>query len=80
MTMKKWLGKLTVVGLCLIVISISGFIFLEVMNVDCDQFACLGYLIVLGPMFLLGLGFIALCVLFLISTYVYSLLKKEDDE
>jgi hypothetical protein len=78
--MKKWLAKLAFGGLCLMAIAMIGFFALEALNVDCDQFSCIGYLIILGPMFLLGLGLIAICIIFLISSYVYSLLKKVEDE
>lgn len=78
--MKKWLGKLAVGGLCLITIAMIGFFALSAVNIDCDGFACMGFIIILGPVFLLGIALIIISAIVAIGTYVYSLLKKGEDE
>ncbi|MBP6432044.1 MAG: hypothetical protein KA319_09765 [Ferruginibacter sp.] len=74
--MNKWLGKLAVGGLCLIAIAIIGFFAIAAINVDCDGYACVGYLIILGPMFLLGLALIIIAAIVAMGSHIYSLLKK----
>ncbi len=74
------MGKLDVGGLCLIAIAVIGFFVLASMNIDCDQFSCIGYLIILGPIFLFGLALMIIAAIVATGTYVYSLLKKEDDK
>jgi hypothetical protein len=74
--MYKWLGKLAVGRLCLITIAIIGFFAIVAMNVDCDGYACVGYLIILGPMFLLGFALIIIAAIVAVGNHIYSLLKK----
>jgi hypothetical protein len=74
--MYKWLGKLAVGGLCIMTIAIIGFFTIVVMNVDCDGYACVGYLIILGPMFLLGFTLIIIAAIVAVGNHIYSLLKK----
>lgn len=41
-------------GIVFTIVPFIAFLYLTAINVDCDQFACIGYVILFGPMFLLG--------------------------
>jgi predicted RND superfamily exporter protein len=78
--MKKWLGKLAVGGLCLMATAMIGFFTWLAIDVDCDGFACMGFLMIIGPVFFFGLILMFIAAIVAIGTYVYSLLKRADDE
>jgi len=67
------------VALVLIAIPVGVFCYLESIPVDCDQFSCIGYVILFGPMFLLGI--LILLILLLVNTVmvINKQLKKKNE-
>lgn len=68
----RWAG----VALIPIGIALAGFFILLFINPDCDGFACMGYFILLVPFFLFGVSLLAIVLITVIVTEIYSRIKK----
>ncbi len=65
-----------VIALGLIAFSLGIFLYLELINIDCDQFSCIGYFILLVPMFLLGVAILLIVLLVNIVRIISKQIKK----
>lgn len=67
----RWIG----VALIPIGIAVAGFFILLFINPDCDGFACMGYLMLLVPFFLFGVGLLAIVLITVIVTEIFKRIK-----
>jgi len=67
-------------GFIFIAIPLAILFYLEAIDVDCDSFACVGYIILLLPMFLLGIAILLLVLLVNIGREIREKTKKKKDE
>lgn len=67
-------------GLTCAIVPLIAFLYLAAMNVDCDQFACIGYVILLGPIFLLGLLIMIIVIITGIVVTISEHSKKNKNE
>jgi uncharacterized membrane protein len=66
-----------VVGFVLTFIPVIVFWYLESVPVDCDQFSCIGYLLLFGPIFLFGVALLLIVLIVNIVMLIDKQLKKK---
>lgn len=74
--MKKFVRICFVVAVVLIALSLGGFFYLEFMHVDCDQFSCIGFFIILVPLFLFGMALLGIISLATTAAGIYKMISK----
>jgi len=64
----------------LIVIPLGMFCYLSAINIDCDQFSCIGYFILFMPMLLLGVSIVLIVLIVNIVVIIYKQFKRNENE
>jgi hypothetical protein len=77
--MKKWLPRIAYLALFLLVIGIFLLIVFLLWNPNCDGFACLGFIFILLPFFLFGIGLLGIWLLATLGFFIYSKFYKQQN-
>jgi apolipoprotein N-acyltransferase len=69
-----------VTALVLIALPLGVFWYLLSINIDCDQFACIGYFILFMPMFFLGVSILLIVLIVNIVMTINNRFKRNENE
>jgi hypothetical protein len=78
--MKKGLPRIAYLGLGSLVFCILLLLLLLWWNPNYDGFACLGFVFILLPFFLLGIGLLGIWLIVTLCIFIYSKFYKQQDE